>query len=366
MNRKPVVCFFTLSSGNWGGASRVLYTALPSMDRSRMTPLLILPSSGPIESELERHDLRYMVWGPLTEPGDIPTYLQAFFRAWRLFRRERIAVIHINGSNFWRPAELLAAWVLRIPIIAHYHVVNDEPGPFMKLCRAAICVSRYTADHSLPARLSKPLIYNSIDLARFDAGRSLRQDLGLTPEHIVVSFLGQIREIKGIADFIAMAHKIANPHVRFLIAGECRDPAKFSGSYSEDDLRRMAGEDDRVRYIGYVKEVENVYHTSDIIVVPSRWQEPLGLINLEAGACRKPVVATRVGGVPEVIHDGVNGYLVDPGDTDSMAAKVTALINDVELRRRMGDAGRRQVEEYFTGLPIRHFETLLFNYANHA
>src|SRR3569833_3342515 len=113
MNRKPVVCFFTLSSGNWGGASRVLYTALPSMDRSRMTPLVILPSSGPIESELERHDLRYMVWGPLTEPDDIRTNKQAKKRARHHKRQEQIAVIHINGSNFWRPAELLAAWVLR-------------------------------------------------------------------------------------------------------------------------------------------------------------------------------------------------------------------------------------------------------------
>src|SRR3569832_1121403 len=128
MNRKPVVCFFTLSSGNWGGASRVLYTALPSMDRSRMPPLVILPSSGPIESELDRHDLRYMVWGPLTEPGDIRTYLQAFYHTWRLYHRERIAVIHINGSNLKRPTEKQAAWVQHIPIIAHYHVVNDEPG----------------------------------------------------------------------------------------------------------------------------------------------------------------------------------------------------------------------------------------------
>src|SRR3569832_2925522 len=140
MNRKPVVCFFTLSSGNWGGASRVLYTALPSMDRSRMTPLLILPSSGPIESELERHDLRYLVWGPLTEPGDIPPYLQAYFRAWRLFRRERIAVIHINGSNFWRPAELLAAWVLCFFFFVFFFVVFVVLVFFLLLCCVVFCV----------------------------------------------------------------------------------------------------------------------------------------------------------------------------------------------------------------------------------
>lgn len=352
-----------MSAGDWGGASRVLFTNLRLMDRNKLTPLLLLPHSGPIEAELMRSNIRYIKWGPFTEPGNTLSYLRTFFRSWRFFRRECIAAIHINGSNFWRPAELLAAWLLRIPIIAHYHVVNDKPGPFMKLCRAAISVSRYTAEQSLPPGLRKPLIYNSINLTRFDAGHSLRESLGIPPGYVVVVFLGQIREIKGVEDFIAMARQIPNPDTCFLIAGECRDPKKFSGSYTEQDLNEMIGDDSRIRYIGYVKEVENVYHTADIVVVPSRWQEPLGLINLEAGACSKPVVATRVGGIPEVIHDGDNGFLVEPGDVKGMAARVRRLINNAEERHRMGLAGRQQVEVKFTSLPAMEFENLLLSYA---
>jgi glycosyltransferase involved in cell wall biosynthesis len=160
-----------------------------------------------------------------------------------------------------------------------------------------------------------------------------------------------------------MARKIADPNARFLIAGECRDPQKFPGSYSERDLERLAGGDARIRYVGYVKEVENVYHTADIVVVPSRWQEPLGLINLEAGACRRPVVATRVGGIPEVVEDGVNGYLVEPGDVDALAARVATLIADPALRARMGEAGRARVERDFTTRPVREFEALLLGCA---
>lgn len=361
MNKKPVVCFITNSAGDWGGASRVLFTNLRLMDRDRLTPLLLLPRTGPIEDELKMRGLRYLIWGGLTEPGNPLAYLRSLVRAWRFFRREQVAVVHINGANFWRPAELLAAWALRIPIIAHYHVINARPGPFMKLCRAAISVSRYTAEQSLPSTLFKPVIYNPINLDRFDAGHNLRDALGLRADLVVVSFLGQIREIKGVADFIAMARKIPDPNARFLIAGECRDPKKFPGSYSEQDLQDMAGGDTRIRYIGYVKEVENVYHTADIVVVPSRWQEPLGLINLEAGACRKPVVATRSGGIPEVIIDGENGYLVDIGDVAALAEKVSTLINDAGLRQRMGDAARARVEADFTMRPVREFEMLFEN-----
>ena len=363
MSIPPVVCFFTISAGDWGGASRVLFTNLRSLDRDRLTPLLCLPRTGPVEEELRQRDLRYTIWGSFTEPGNPIAYIQAFLKAIRFFRNEHVAVIHVNGSNFWRPAELLAAWVLRIPIITHYHVVNNQPGPFTKLCRAAISVSHYTAENSLPSLLPKPVIYNSISLDRFDSGKSLRNDFGITPDQVVVAFLGQIREIKGVADFITMARKIPNPAVRFLIAGECRDPKRFPGSYSEQDLKDMAGGDDRIRYVGYIKEVENIYHTADIIVVPSRWQEPLGLINLEAGACSKPVVATRVGGIPEVIHDGINGYLVEPGDIEALTAKVITLINDPPGRKFMGESGRRLVEEKFTSLPIREFEDTLLYYA---
>ena len=363
MKPTPVVCFVTGSSGDWGGASRVLYTTLRQMDRSRLEPLLLLPSSGPIVTELENLQLRHLIWGPLTEPGNLRTYLGAFFRAVALFRRERVALVHINGSNFWRPAEVLAAWVLRIPIVAHYHVINDRPGPWMRLCRAAIAVSRYTAEKSLPAKLERPVIYNPVNLKRFDAGQNIRASLGLEQDNVVVSFLGQIREIKGVQDFIAMARRIEDSNVRFLIAGECRDPEKFSGSYTQEDIHAMIGNDERIRYIGYVGRVEDIYHSSDIIVMPSRWEEPLGLISLEAGACGKPVVATRVGGIPEIIEDGHNGFLVPPGDVDSLVRHVDDLVQNRERRISMGIAGRKLVERDFTQAPIRRFEDLLLKFS---
>ena len=364
--QRPVVCFFTNSCGDWGGASRVLYTNLWQLDTSRLTPLLILPCRGPIEPELTAHGLRYEVWKPFTEPGSPLAYLRALWKAWRFFRYERINVIHVNGANVWRPAELLAARLARIPIIAHYHVINNHPSPAMKWCRAAIAVSRYTADQSGPPGLAKPVIYNPVNLDRFDNGHSLRSELGIGDTEIVVAFLGQVREIKGVADFIAMARKIDDPNARFLIAGECRDRSKIPDSYTPDDLARMAEGDTRIRYIGYRKDVENVYHTADIVVVPSRWQEPLGLINLEAGACRKPVVATQVGGIPEVVENGVNGYLVPDADVDTLAARVSTLIADPVLRARMGKAGRQRVEAHFTIAPIRAFEDLLCRHARPA
>lgn len=363
MSNPHVVCFFTGAHGDWGGASRVIYTAIRNFDQSRLSALVMLPMHGPIEKELDSRGIRHIKWGGLTEFKSPFSYFKSFFRALRLYRAKNVRAIHVNFA-FWRPAEILAARVLGIPVVAHYHLLSPSPGPFIRLCRAVICVSHYTAEHSSSLGVEKKVIYNPIDLARFEGGRNARTEFGCSADNVVVSFMGQIREIKGVQDFISMAKIIKNPNVRFLIAGECRDPVKFSGSYSLDQLNEMISSDSRIRYLGYVGAVEDIYQSSDIIVFPSRWQEPLGLIPLEAGACRKPVVSTRVGGIPEIVNDGDNGFVVEPADPGSLAERTLQLVNDPALRNRLGENGRKNVERNFTSRPVQELEALLLGYCD--
>ncbi|MEW6118585.1 MAG: glycosyltransferase family 4 protein [Pseudomonadota bacterium] len=353
------VAFVTGSSGDWGGASRVLFTMLRMLDRTRIEPVCLLPCDGPIVPELDERRIRHVNWGRLTEPGRPYAYLKSMWRMARFLRRNRIDAIHINHSNAWRPAELQAARILGIPILTHYHTVNDAPAPAISLSTGIITVSDYVAQHSEPRDIPKHTIHNPVDLARFDSARDIRTELGYGPDEVLVSFLGQVREIKGVGDFIAMAHRLPHRHVRFLIAGECRDPEKFEGSYSPASLEAAFGGDSRLRYLGYLDRVEDLYRASDIVVVPSRWQEPLGLINLEAGACRTPVVATRSGGIPEIVRDGETGFLVGIGDVEALAARVAQLIDNPALRGRLGNQARAAVERDFTTRPVRAFEELL-------
>ncbi|MHB8787520.1 MAG: glycosyltransferase family 4 protein [Thauera sp.] len=353
-----VICFVTGSAGDWGGASRVLYTTLRQIDRSRIEPILLLPRPGPITAELDRLGLRYHIWGSPTEPANRLAYLRAFIRTLLLFRREKVRLVHFNNRP-WRPAEALAAHVLGIPILLHFHVVNETRSPAIKWARGAVVVSNFVQQASQPPELKKFVVHNPVDLARFAEERALRTELGIDPGKVVVSFVGQIRDIKGVQDFIAMARLIDAPNLIFLIAGECRDPKVYSGAYNEDDLQKMIDGDARIRYIGYVDRVENVYASSDIVVVPSRWQEPLGLIAIEAAACGKPVVATRVGGLPEVIKDGQTGLLVEPQAPEQLAARVMRLANDAALRYNMGGAGRRHAESFYSKQPVRDFEDVL-------
>jgi len=138
--------------------------------------------------------------------------------------------------------------------------------------------------------------------------------------------------------------------------GECRDPERFPGSYTKARLASEIGGNTRIRYIGYCADVQNIYRSSDIIVMPSRGDEPFGLITIEAGASCRPLAATREGGVPDVIQHGENGFLADPDDIAAPVPHPRRLIDDEELTRHMGQRARQMVEARFTELPVRSLE----------
>lgn len=354
-----VVAYLTRSTGDWGGASRYLMVSLKALDRTRYAPLVLLPKSGPILEELDRMGVRYRIWGQELEPHGLRVgYMKRVLSTMALFRQERVALVHINHASYWRPAEVLGAKLARIPVVTHLHTTLDEPGPFVRLSDLVIANSRFTAEHSNTGSVPKAIVHNAVDLDRYDAAADIRAELGLEPDALVVAFIGQIRRIKGVDLFIELAARIADPGVRFLIVGECRDRTRFRDAYTEGELERDIAHDPRIRYAGYRLDIQNLYRTADIVVVPSRWDEPFGLINIEAGAARRPVVASRVGGIPEVIRHGENGFLFERGDAETLAAHVARLLRDPALRRAMGERGRRIVEAEFADSRQRELEAL--------
>lgn len=352
------ICFFAGTNGNWGGASRVLFTNLALLDRSRFDPLVLLPAHGPAEALLDEMDIRHEIWGPLTEPGNPLAYIRAMGRTILWLRQNKVEIVHLNRANDWRPAELLAMVIRRIPVVTHFHTVNLDHAPATRWTSAIAAVSNYVAQHSDTQGVPVHVIHNAVELDRFTRGNDLRPMLGIGVKQIVVSFVGQIREIKGIADFIDMAKQIPGEQVRFLIAGRCRKKTGIDDAYSEEELQQRIANNPRIQYCGYRERVEDIYRTSDIVVVPSRWQEPFGLIAIEAGAASRPVVATRSGGLPEIIEDGVTGLLADIGDTNTLAKHVQTLIDNESMRAEMGKAARQRVEREFTHKPIRQLEAL--------
>jgi glycosyltransferase involved in cell wall biosynthesis len=121
--------------------------------------------------------------------------------------------------------------------------------------------------------------------------------------------------------------------------------------------------DDWTRFTGWVSqgELPRYYQAADIVVVPTIAQEGLSRTSVEAMAAGKPVVASRIGGLPFTVADGATGLLCQPGDALDLARKLEMLLDDAELRRRLGLDGRRRFEEQFTweGVIERHYRPLI-------
>jgi glycosyltransferase involved in cell wall biosynthesis len=135
-----------------------------------------------------------------------------------------------------------------------------------------------------------------------------------------------------------------DPEVRNLSAFYLRD---YDELLREETPPAVAGSVKRTGDLPYGELVDR-YRQSDIFVFPSVWHEPFGMPNVEAMACGLPVVATRGGGIPEIVADGETGFLVDRGDPDQLADALIRLLDDPPLRREMGEAGRRRARERFS------------------
>lgn len=163
----------------------------------------------------------------------------------------------------------------------------------------------------------------------------------------LVGIVGRLQEWKGQDVFLRAAARIAadHPDVDFLLVGGA--VLGWEGDYPER-LRRLASElgiDDRVHFVGHQDDVYPWFDALDVVVHASHG-EPFGLVLVEAMALGRPLVATAAGGPVEIIEDGISGFLVPPGDHDAMAESIAKLLDDDELRHRVGEAAEVRAEMF--------------------
>ncbi len=280
------------------------------------------------------------------------------FKLAELFRRERVDIVHShNWATYFYST--LAARLARVPVHIHGEHGHDSqaPAPRRLLIKRALApgVTRFVAVsgdlarelvqewHLRPEQVR--LIPNGVDLDRFHAEQAsdaLRASLGIPPGEKVVASVGGLRRIKDYPTLLG-AFSLLRARLgegRLLIVGH--------SYYREirEELDRLAerlGIRDEVIFTGVRQDVPALLRLCDVYVNSSLFEGMSNTI-LEAMAMGIPVVATRVGGNPELVTDRVTGYLVPPGDPGALAGRVEELLRDAALRATMGAAARDQVE----------------------
>ena len=306
--------------------------------------------------------------------------LRAMLRLAQLIRRERPTILHTHTAKagaVGRIAALLAGGA-RPPIVVHTfhgHVLRGYFGRittfgFRTLERwlartttALIAVSPEVRDdlvalHVAPA--SKfTVVRLGIDLGRRvdndDAQRrESRRQMGLHEDAFVVGWVGRMTAVKRTESVVRALQKLVERGVDAyaVLVGDGPDRERLERHAHELGVIK------RCLFLGYQVDVAPFYDAIDVLLLPSI-NEGTPVSVIESLAASRPVVATRVGGIPDVVRDGVDGFLVDSDDPDALAAPLAELAADPERRARMGEAGRaRVVERYAVGRLVDDIDRL--------
>jgi glycosyltransferase involved in cell wall biosynthesis len=258
----------------------------------------------------------------------------------------------------------LAAWLTRVPIIIHTphgHVFYGHFSSFFskvyllvervldRITDHLIALTHGEAKDYIDLRVSQPrkisIIPSGVDLRRFlkkpADGEARRKKLGLPLNVTVVGFVGWLWPIKGVNYLVEAMGKVVQqaPTTLLALVGKGGEESSLKNQVKALNLG------DNVVFLGWRPDIEEIMPSFDLLVLPSL-NEGMGRVLVEAMAAGLPIVASRVGGIPDLVKDGKNGLLVPPADPTALAEAISKLLNNKEKRERLGAAGRKMCGQF--------------------
>lgn len=330
----------------YGGALQVAYL-LRGLAAHQCRNTLVGPENSMIAKAVRPNAKVYAV--PMI--GDLD--LRFGWRLLQIVRSEKPDLIHVHsrrGADLWGA---LTAIKSKIPAIVTRRVDNPE-NPFMaklkyRCYRRVITISKgiqkVLMTEGIPGR-KITCVLSAVDNNRFKPGCKtewFRNEFRLSNNTRVIGTIAQLIERKGHRHLIDAAPAILEqfPQTRFLFLG--KGPL-------EEELQRTCKSikiSDKVIFAGFREDIERIIPCLDLVVHPAE-MEGLGVSLLQSAACGVPIIASKAGGLPEIVHDNENGYLIEPGDSNAIAEKSIALLEDTAKARRFGKAGIKIIQENFS------------------
>jgi len=349
---KPTTILHLIETWDPGGAEKMLISLVTSLDTTHYRSVICLLKDGWLNRQLRHRGFDTVILPQRKglDPGWI-------YQCMRLIRQKKVDLLHAHefAMNFYG---CIAARIMGIPIITTVHGKGYYADKWRRrfayrfVSRNSLRMVAVSEDvrHFLITEVGASpdhlaTIYNGIDPKPFTPSEEvagIRKELGIEGTALVIGTIGSLYPVKGHGYLLNAAARVASvlPGAIFLIAGrgELLNPL-------QEEAGKL-GIIKNVRFLGFREDIQAILQAMDLFVLPSL-SEGLSLSLLEAMAAGKPVVATNVGGNPEVVLHGITGYLVPPKDPESLALRVVELLKDRSLAQQFGANGQRRVYERF-------------------
>lgn len=335
------------SSLAWGGQeNRIALECLGMMRRGHELSLIVQPESK-LYARLNNRGIKIY---PVRMRSGFD--LKAIFITMAILKKERIQIVHTHSSIDSWVVGLASRWYGKVLILRTRHVATAIRAtfPYRYLCHCLITtgenIRRIFIDKYKLAEDKVVSIPTGVDLRLFSpdvSGEKVRQQLGLGKEIPLLGHVGIFRGKKGHRYFLEACRSIKEeiPQARFLIVGEGPIEKHIREWIKELSLER------EVILTGFREDINEVLASLDILVMSSV-DEGVPQVISQALAVGKRVVASSIGGIPELIKDGVTGLLVPPADPRAITQACLRLLRDKSLSSCLGQAGRKLVEEKFS------------------
>lgn len=313
---------------------------------------------------LEHVGIEFILCPPLVRRTNIIKDLKTFLDIGRIIKKISPEIVHTHSSKAGLLGRL-AAKLARVPIVVHTphgHVFFGYFGPFKtkifiilerlvsRITDRIIALTNKEKEDYIKFKIANEdkfdVIYSGIELDKFkelseDKKQNLIKELGIPEKSLIIGTVGRLVPVKGHEFLIKAAKYIISkyPEAFFVFTGD---------GPLEQNLKKQAlelGINNNIIFLGWRSDVSKIISVYDIFVLPSL-NEGMGRVLAEAMALGKPIVASNVGGIPDLVTHGKNGFLVPARNSEKLAKYIQILIEDKEKKEKMGQTGKEMVKNF--------------------
>ena len=330
------------------GSPKAMVSVIDSLDLNKFSPLFLASGEGDLVNEMTKRNITIIPGG--AESISFKNPFKSLFNIYAqitMLREHKIDILHINEFG-WNTDLVFSAWLCNIPVVLHIHnPIEIHSNNINRFFAKKVLVCSETLRRSITnikyITHKCEVLYNQVDIDWASSGNPIRKQLGIDEKDVVIGTIAQICHRKGSDIFVEVAKRCLTTHdnLTFLLIGpDGSGEVDFANKLRE--ISSQAEYKGRIKFIGSRSDIPNLLASMDIFMLPTR-SEPFGIVIIEAMAAGLPVIASKTGGIPEIITNNTIGRTVNKIETDAFYNELQNILNMPDIRNSIGKKGKSSI-----------------------